>query len=161
MKLFLVGLTLVFLHSSTYVEAASTTTIKQRILPADCIFDVVEIGGEQIFNYYTPEACGVPPNPPVVVPPQTQQPGSSADNQIRSSRDLLELPFLANEEIKTNQDIAPDPLTQENINSSIPQPAGNLETTSYVPRIVLILSFVLAANLVYFFIWFILRRRAG
>lgn len=44
--------------------SAEHTQLKQRILPANCIFDVVDVGGVQVFNYHTPEACGVDPNNP-------------------------------------------------------------------------------------------------
>jgi hypothetical protein len=44
---------------------AETSELKLRILPQDCIFDVIDVGTQQLF-FHTPEACGVliPPNQP-------------------------------------------------------------------------------------------------
>jgi hypothetical protein len=64
---------------------AASTDLNVRILPKDCIFDVVDTGTQELI-YYTPEACGFPPveeqqnessatpvatSPFFVTPPQT------------------------------------------------------------------------------------------
>lgn len=48
---------------------AESTTLSQRILPLNCIFETVNDGTGTI-HFLTPEACGVllPPAPPIVEP---------------------------------------------------------------------------------------------
>jgi hypothetical protein len=56
------------------VAGATNTDLNLKILPKDCVFDVVNVGTQELL-YYTPEACGFPaepetptPNPAVEVP---------------------------------------------------------------------------------------------
>lgn len=45
-------------------SAATNQNLKLRILPQNCLFDVIEVGAEQEFYFHTPESCGLPNNNP-------------------------------------------------------------------------------------------------
>lgn len=59
-RLFLAFLTLYALQGVPLVRAESTD-LKVRILSKDCVFDIIDSGTQQLL-YYTPEACGLPPD---------------------------------------------------------------------------------------------------
>jgi hypothetical protein len=59
--------------TGTVMAAGSTTTFGQKILPLDCVFQVVNVGTGEL-RYLTPAACGqVLPPSPAVNPKQTSQ----------------------------------------------------------------------------------------
>lgn len=49
-----------FVASRLEVSASSNTTFKQRILPKDCIFTVLDAGTQELF-FITPKICEPPP----------------------------------------------------------------------------------------------------
>ena len=52
---------------------AETTDFRLRIMPQDCIYDVVDVGTQELY-YYTPEECGVlPPLQPTPESPVVEQ----------------------------------------------------------------------------------------
>lgn len=51
--------------ASAYAE---TTTLRQQILPIDCIYEVIDVGTQKL-RYLTPETCPIDPGPPTVTDP--------------------------------------------------------------------------------------------
>lgn len=60
--------TLLIIFSSPFVRAEQTN-LKVRILPIDCLFEVIDVGTQQL-RYLTPETCPIDeiPTPPEEVP---------------------------------------------------------------------------------------------
>lgn len=48
--------------------SAESTQFKQKILPIDCVYEVVDAGTQRL-RYLTPATCPVDPGPPVVTEP--------------------------------------------------------------------------------------------
>lgn len=63
--IFLLTCFLSVISQSVYAE---TFNSKLRILPIDCVFEVIDIGTQQL-RFLTPETCPSEPIPPVVEPP--------------------------------------------------------------------------------------------
>ncbi|TXG76233.1 hypothetical protein E6Q11_05015 [Candidatus Dojkabacteria bacterium] len=73
---------LIFIVSTTNVNATSTTKLQQQIVPIDCVFEVINTGPYQVV-WITPEECGqeVTPTTPDPGPnpsTNTGQPGPSS-----------------------------------------------------------------------------------
>ncbi len=81
---------------------AVDTTLKQRILPLDCVFEIVNDGSNSIV-YITPEACGVVvdphvPNPDPTDPSPTPTPTSPASPVVTivqtGTRTVYQIPLI-------------------------------------------------------------------
>ena len=75
-------LLIIFSLSGTTVHA-ETTLFRQQILPIDCIYEVIDVGTQQL-RYITPATCPVDPGPPVI----TEPPVSSTEGEQTVTDDL-------------------------------------------------------------------------
>ncbi len=65
----LIGLFSIVIGSS--VAGAEATNFRQQILPINCLYEVVNVGTQQL-RYITPETCPIDPGPPVVTEPSSE-----------------------------------------------------------------------------------------
>lgn len=75
---------------------ATSTGMNVRILPMDCVFNVVNVGGKQQIVYVTPEECGQ-----VVTPIDPGASGGSSSNQ-NSGLNLTQQPTLRVPSLQNN-----------------------------------------------------------
>lgn len=72
------------------VAVAETTNFRQQVLPIDCVYEVVNVGTQQL-RYITPETCPIDPGPPVVtepVEPQIVTDSTNGNGGIGSARPI-------------------------------------------------------------------------
>ncbi len=73
------------LVSGGSVAVAETTSFQQQVLPIDCIYEVINVGTQQL-RYITPDTCPIDPGPPVVTDPareETTVPSSDGTAPVR------------------------------------------------------------------------------
>ena len=70
MKYVVLGIITIIFGSA--VVGAETTNFRQQILPIACIYEVIDVGTQQL-RYITPDTCPVDPGPPVVTEPGTDE----------------------------------------------------------------------------------------
>ena len=79
-KIFFIVTLLLSSISVTSLVSATNTGVNVKILPMDCVFNVVNVGGQQQIVYVTPEECGQ-----VVTPVDPENPNSNAGQSGSSS----------------------------------------------------------------------------
>ncbi len=91
--------TLVSLTGGIYSVHAVPTSLKQQILPLDCVFQVVNDGSNTVV-YLTPAQCGqiidVPPNPGTGGGGETEDPTPlpTVFTRVETGNGTVEFPFL-------------------------------------------------------------------
>lgn len=71
MKYGVIGLFILIIYNS--IAIAETTNFRQQVLPIDCIYEVINVGTQQL-RYITPETCPIDPGPPIVTEPSVDEP---------------------------------------------------------------------------------------
>jgi len=98
--LLFLSLTVLSIVFADPVVAADSTKLKLRVLPLNCIFDVIDVGTQEL-EFLTPEECGVEVLKPIVKP-QTPIQTDIIDSGLDENSQISFLPSADSEEEKSS-----------------------------------------------------------
>ncbi|MCU0667316.1 MAG: hypothetical protein MUF85_01740 [Patescibacteria group bacterium] len=87
--LIITTLVLNLIISFPIISKAESTKYTQRILPIDCLYEVID-AGSQTLRFLTPDTCPIEPQDPIITNPPGETIFESSDNRIAvSSRNII------------------------------------------------------------------------